>query len=272
MGIAKFDDGIPDHPKFMKAGPVASWLWFCSVCYSRRVLSDGFVPKAKIPTMSAGLTGAASFKAAALLVEAGLFDEAVGGYQVHDYCNWNPSKAIVEDYRKRDRDRKQKRHSGVESDRNPDRNPNGLHADSERRGASRAGAKSESSSESCLEDLDLSGESAREGTRPIVDGHANRLHAQHAWCGPNRVGCVPTYAFHDELVARSGKSDAEVRAWYSRALAAHQGPVPRDVFKFWGNLLDGWIGAVMPSGAQSGKPTRTEMAQRAMARITGGGR
>jgi hypothetical protein len=40
------------------------------------------------------------------LVETGLWDRTHGGYRVHDFHEYNPSKAQVEEKRKKDRDRK----------------------------------------------------------------------------------------------------------------------------------------------------------------------
>lgn len=199
MGIAKFDDGIPDNPKHIAAGAQACWLWFCSVLYCRRALTDGFIPKAKVPTLSIGLSS--PFKYAARLVEVGLWDDAMGGYQVHDYLEWNPSKAVVEEYRRKDKERKHRQ--------NPDRIPEGFHSgsgvDSERRGASHVGAKSKSTSEPTSEDLDFSGESAREGPAPVWTNRPSSRHGgligSHLRCfnGPGgpaacaRGLCVPNW-------------------------------------------------------------------------------
>lgn len=240
MGIAKFDDGIPDNPKFIAAGPVASWLWFCGVLYCRRALTDGFIPKQKVPTLVVGL--AQPFKHAASLVGVHLWDEALGGYQVHDYLEWNPSKYTIEEYRRRDKERKHKQ--------NPDRIPDGFRSgngtDSERRGASRAGAKSKSTSEKESKDLDR-GESAREGdepdvppvwspTRPSRSGLATNHPACHELAGAacGRGVCVPKFLIDREWLPQAQHDRASVTQ-FVEAVIAHlpSSFVGDDPLKFW---------------------------------------
>jgi hypothetical protein len=56
----------------------------------------------------------------------GLFIRADGGYMVHDFLDWNESKADVEAKRKRDRDRKRgKKDSGPDSSGSPEDIPRG---------------------------------------------------------------------------------------------------------------------------------------------------
>jgi hypothetical protein len=165
MGTAKFDDGLPSNPKIIEAGATAAWLWLCSVLYCRRGLTDGFIPRVVVPTLAIGLK--APFTHAAKLVACGLWDQDGPNYRVHDFLDWNPSKAQVEGYRANDRERKQARHSKSDSSRNP----NGIHPDSERipsdhslRVRAHAGGKSEYVSESESEKNALTEESARETT------------------------------------------------------------------------------------------------------------
>lgn len=166
MGTAKFDDGLPSNPKFIRAGAVASWLWVCGVLYCRRGLTDGLIPRVVVPSLVVGLKS--PYAHAKRLVEVGLWDVEADDYRVHDFLDWNPSKAQIEGYRAQDRERKQARHS--------DRNLNGIHADSKRipvekavtRGT-HARAESESVSES-ESGFGLNGEeSARETPQALMD-------------------------------------------------------------------------------------------------------
>lgn len=277
MGVAKFDDGIPDNPKFIAAGPIASWLWFCGVLYCRRALTDGFIPKQKVPTLVVGLPQ--PYKHATVLVTVKLWDEAVGGYQVHDYLEWNPTKATVEDYRRRDKERKHKQ--------NPNRIPDGFQSgsvtDSERRGASHAGAKSTSASESTSEDQDLRGESVREGAlvpfsqKPegIINGAELRRHGQHAWCSwPTRDGlCVPVF-LHQEFVGKLGTTTADVdlRLWYPLVVARYEGrSISDDAIKFWRNTFPEIAGAPVTSPPASSKGQQTLDAARRVLQARLGG-
>ncbi len=121
---SRIEDTVPHHPKIVKAGPVASWLWICSLVYANRLLTDG-----KIETSSLPILGAISHpeRAAKRLVDVGLWDVVPGGWQIHDFHAFNPHAVDVKEKRERDRVRK-------ESARNPDghreeseRTPDGHH-------------------------------------------------------------------------------------------------------------------------------------------------
>jgi hypothetical protein len=88
----KLDDQIAHHPKFLQAGPVASWLWVCGNGYCNKFLTDGFIPAAAVKTLG-GIDNAG--KLAAVLVAAGLWEKVDGGYHVHDFHDHNPTAAEV---------------------------------------------------------------------------------------------------------------------------------------------------------------------------------
>ena len=89
MSWVKLDDQFPDHPKIMQAGPLAGWLYVCGLAYCNRLLTDGFIPAGAVNRL-ADVPNAP--KLAAALVTAGLWDAAAGGYQVHDYLEYQPSR------------------------------------------------------------------------------------------------------------------------------------------------------------------------------------
>lgn len=247
MGIAKFDDGIPDNPKFIQAGPVSSWLWFCGVLYCRRALTDGFIPKQRVPSLVVGLPQA--FKHATRLVEVGLWHEAVGGYEVNDYLHWNPSKSDVEGYRAKDRERKAKQF--------PDRIPSGIRTESDRipndgaiRGRAPAGAKSKSTSESASEDQTLREESAREGdddppTGGVEPAWNHRGPAAHrglvdlhrpCFVSPacDRGWCVPGWLVSREWLPQVKHDRAQIAQFIDDVLSAcPAGPIGDDPIAFW---------------------------------------
>jgi hypothetical protein len=97
MPWIKVDDQIAHHPKFMAAGAVASWLWVCGQSYCARYLTDGFVPESALPTLG-NVTNPKAH--AQTLVRVGLWDRAEGGYRVHDYLQFQPSRADVEERRR----------------------------------------------------------------------------------------------------------------------------------------------------------------------------
>jgi hypothetical protein len=88
------DDNAPDHRKQLAAGPAACWLWVCGLCYAnRQPARDGFIPEAKalilypLPNVKREI---------AKLVEVKLWDRADGGYQIHDYADYQPNAAVIE--------------------------------------------------------------------------------------------------------------------------------------------------------------------------------
>lgn len=95
------DDNIEDHPKFVSLSTDACWLWVCCIGYCRRQRTDGYIPEAVarrscrgknpnkvIAELTSPPVGAPEMKP--------LWEKVLGGYQVHDYLQWNPSKADVE--------------------------------------------------------------------------------------------------------------------------------------------------------------------------------
>jgi hypothetical protein len=270
MGTARFDDGTPDNLKIVAAGPVASWLWFCGVIYCRKALTDGFIPTAVVETLVRGLKQ--PLKHAAKLTEVRLWHEVEGGYSVHDYLDWNPTKAAMNEYRKADRDRKHKRHgiqepvsSGIrpESDRNPNDGANaGAYAP-------HAGTKSESQSESKRVEVLNSEKSARETSvvsgasrnHGLIDGSSLRRHGMHAWCDWEREMCV-TLGQHAQFKARLGTTDADdrLRAWYPTVVAGFAGREIGDpLFAFWDNAFAAWVGTVTSRPTATGSRTGDTM-------------
>ncbi len=88
MAWVKIDDQFTDHPKVLEVGPLAECLFVRGLCYAARYLTDGLVPVAHLRRM-------ADFDAiteAGKLVAAGLWEDAEGGYQIHDYLDYQPSR------------------------------------------------------------------------------------------------------------------------------------------------------------------------------------
>jgi hypothetical protein len=85
------DDALGNHPKVMRLDDKllpAMGLWVMCGVYAAKHLTDGFVPR-KVVRMYGGE------KFAKDLERAGLFRPAEGGWVLHDYLDWNPSKEQV---------------------------------------------------------------------------------------------------------------------------------------------------------------------------------
>lgn len=104
MAWIRIDDQIADHPKFLKAGAVASWLWVSCLAYCQRYLTDGFIPEQILPRLGTVRNAKAL---AERLVEVRLLERVEGGYRVHDYLEYNSSAQEVKSDREWDRTRKE---------------------------------------------------------------------------------------------------------------------------------------------------------------------
>ena len=111
MAWVRIDDQLSDHPKIVSAGPDAAWLYISGLCYAARYLTDGFIPEAQVRRLSDIKNSPAAAKR---LVSNGLWDAVEGGYQVHDYLDYNDDADTVKTRRKRNADRQSKwRDKGV---------------------------------------------------------------------------------------------------------------------------------------------------------------
>jgi len=105
MTWLEVDDGILDHPKFIRAvklgGSEAVHLWLGIKAYCNKQLTDGFIPT----DMLDEVRGPKDPKKRAIALEAlrtaKLLDDAEGGLQMHDYLEISRSrKAVLEGRRK----------------------------------------------------------------------------------------------------------------------------------------------------------------------------
>jgi hypothetical protein len=110
MVWVKIDDGFPEHPKVLSAGPLAMAMQIAALCYCNRNLTDGFIPKAAglrfLDFSGLGMRmwtndtfGGGEDASAELVIEdlvnAGMWDVVPGGWQIHDYLEFQPSKADI---------------------------------------------------------------------------------------------------------------------------------------------------------------------------------
>lgn len=216
MAWIRIDDQVPRHPKHLKAGPEACWLWVCGLAYCQSQLTDGFIPAEALTSLS---NVRKPDEKAARLVSAGLWDVATGGYRVHDYLVYQPSAEQVRD----------KRAKGA------------------RRVATWKLAHGKVAGNATVTPLPAPGNTVtnaapipipivrtyvRTNTPPIGTGP----HRSHAFCG--RV-CVPA-VLHDELRRKLGgeleDADDRLRAWYREVddeLTRTQETVSLNDFAFW---------------------------------------
>ena len=93
MTWAKIDDNLHGHPKAIAAGLEALGLWTLSLSWSSAYLTDGFIPDEQVPRLGGNADIAAK------LITAGLWARFDGGYQIHDFLEYNPSAEEVKEQR-----------------------------------------------------------------------------------------------------------------------------------------------------------------------------
>lgn len=90
----KVDDKFHSHSKVRKVladDPAALALWVVAGSWSSDNLEDGFVPDHQLPWLIPAGADALAQK----LVAARLWKRVRGGYQFHDFSQWNPTAAEV---------------------------------------------------------------------------------------------------------------------------------------------------------------------------------
>jgi hypothetical protein len=93
MTWVRLDDGFPDHPKLVAAGGDAGWLHICAMCWSARQLTDGVIPAGILHRLS---DRRRPEELAARLVACGLWEVTEGGWTIHDWFDYQPSRERVE--------------------------------------------------------------------------------------------------------------------------------------------------------------------------------
>lgn len=103
MSYAKFDDGFAQHPKVRRLSSGAFQLHVSGILHCSRWLTDGLVVADAIPDLMRKYR--VSYLAE--LVDVGLWRELTPGllYEIHDYLEWNDSRAKVEHRRQKNADR-----------------------------------------------------------------------------------------------------------------------------------------------------------------------
>lgn len=109
----RLDDHIDENPKIQKASPLGFALFVAGLAYCNRNMTDGFIPWSaargllswqfldgdfvKTIAVTCGLRGddVVSDMVIALLLQAGLWEQSEGGYRVHDYEKYQPSREEI---------------------------------------------------------------------------------------------------------------------------------------------------------------------------------
>ena len=237
MAWVRIDDQAPEHPKLLRAGLEATGLWIRALAYCSRYLTDGHVPREAVAHMA----GKASTRLTSILVDCGLWTSIPdGGFRVHDYNEYQPSRAQVTERRMRTKAkveewRKRKGYAGGNSD------VTGL----------QGGYKSVSNPAPVPVPVPDPGPVPKEPTvcvpTPTVKtltkplGYRPRIDV--AWPGRPPVPGSLHAEFRDKLGGDPETADARLNAWYPIAAEAWQSvPIGDDDWKFWRLRFREWVG------------------------------
>jgi hypothetical protein len=92
----RVDAGMPEHPKILRVGGDAGWLHLCCMAYACRVSTGGFVPVEVLHRVSDRRNPQ---RLAEILVDAGLWEPAAGGWQIHDWDSYQVGASDQEERR-----------------------------------------------------------------------------------------------------------------------------------------------------------------------------
>jgi len=122
MPWVRLDDQFYQHPKLARVGPLGIAMQVAGLCYCNHYLTDGTIPWSAAQSLlswqfiddedkryrigiSCGMKGedATAEFVIGLLVDAGIWEEDMGGYRIHDYDKYQPSRedALREQAQKR---------------------------------------------------------------------------------------------------------------------------------------------------------------------------
>lgn len=119
MSWIKIDAGFFRHPKAIRAGRDGRILFIASVCYAGDGLTDGFVPEGALALLAAETGITKPKEAANQLVDSGLWEVVEGGFQVHDYLEYNTASGKVQAERDAAKERMKRRRSENVRPNNP---------------------------------------------------------------------------------------------------------------------------------------------------------
>jgi hypothetical protein len=103
MTWARFDDGYTHHPKVYRLSAMAELLDVRAIIHCARFNTDGLVRKGELPQFSHQISRLS--QRLLELVEAGRWEVADGGWFIHDFLAFNPSKQEREEQKESNRDR-----------------------------------------------------------------------------------------------------------------------------------------------------------------------
>ncbi len=265
MPFIRLSDDFDDHPKFAALSDGAFRLWCQTLAYSRRYETDGVVPLLTVKTRRAYAAARVSelvkpWKAG----EHPLWLRDGDNVVIHDYLEWNHSKAETQAKREQDAGRQRKRRlqpvSQHVSQRDNVVTVSGQHAVVPDMGMDLREEKESNVSAFVpvvvAERRDVPDRRfvPRRLGRGVFTGQLPSDHLDHAVCSPNLSWCVPN-PVHVRLVGAlapkhggdRNKASEALAAWYSTVFERLPADtVIADDFKFWRGHAEAAFGSAAP--------------------------
>src|SRR4029077_17162310 len=106
MTWVRLDEQTAQHPKLQAAGPLGLAMQVAALCYCNLYLTDGFGPRAAAATLlrfdnidlldDSGQATRMSWQYVAdILVDAGVWERVNGGWAIHDFPDYQPTREQV---------------------------------------------------------------------------------------------------------------------------------------------------------------------------------
>jgi hypothetical protein len=98
MSWGRLDDEANDCPKLIALSDGAFRLWACGIIYAQKKLTDGFIPARTVAAFPARRKGPQVIAELTSKLVPGrdvLWHVVDGGYQIHDYLDWNDRREDV---------------------------------------------------------------------------------------------------------------------------------------------------------------------------------
>ncbi len=121
MPWGRLDDQANSNAKLLALSDAAWRMWGCGLIYCQANLTDGFIPEHAVHAFGVRAKNKAIVidELCSILVPGKqvMWERVAGGYQIHDYLDWNNSRKEVMEDRARSRDRvdnwRERRKNGV---------------------------------------------------------------------------------------------------------------------------------------------------------------
>lgn len=269
MPWIRVDDKAPRHPKFVAAGPVASWLWLCGLAYASEHGTDGFIPADALGVL--GVKRAHRY--VPILSRLGIWKPTENGWLIHDFHDYQPSRAQVRERRRQTAERVKnwRKRRNLAHGNEPvttSHAPGGPSRNAPRNTGSNAVSNAAPDPDPIvLSERDLLVRGAGPSA-PSLPAHAQKPLAYRgridvAWPGRPPV----PGSLHAELRLLLGDADqdaadAKLRAWYPTVAESWAGkPIGDDPFRFWRARFREWVGTTVaplagrPQGADPKPPS-----------------